>query len=177
MARFQFTRPRGARPLDAARVRDDLLVSIHAPARGATKSKRHCINSQKFQFTRPRGARREGAAAASRWACFNSRAREGRDRDLRDDRLHVAVSIHAPARGATPSTAKASMKSRFQFTRPRGARLPLVLPLTWRDTSFNSRAREGRDRIILLPPFLSSSFNSRAREWRDYAHRPSHDFR
>ena len=56
-----------------------------------------------FQSTRPRGARpannRQDRAAAQ---CFNPRAREGRDdRALSELEQFGAVSIHAPARGAT----------------------------------------------------------------------------
>ena len=77
--RFQFTRPRGARPMDGgkgfgwavsihapARGATDLdilhdprlQVSIHAPARGATYALLEpIVLPGVFQFTRPRGAR------------------------------------------------------------------------------------------------------------------------
>ena len=48
-----------------------------------------------------------------------------------------------------------SVSGGFQLTRPRGARLCKLLPRRSRDTSFNSRAREGRDtsaRGALLSP-------------------------
>ena len=104
-------------------------VSIHAPARGATEHK-GLLNldalfqftrprgarlssmpirptSDKFQFTRPRGARLFGIFhSLSIIFCFNSRAREGRDRRFILGEWCQAVSIHAPARGAT--TAEAS---------------------------------------------------------------------
>ena len=57
------------------------MVSIHAPARGATEGSRRWLDGQ---------------------CCFNPRARAGRDvgdeRRVNGARL---VSIHAPARGAT----------------------------------------------------------------------------
>ncbi len=96
---FQSTRPRGARLFEI----DDYFsfdVSIHAPARGATRnSASNCITS-----------------------CFNPRARAGRDQVLFAYNPNIAfqstrprgarqlrplvmlvgsVSIHAPARGAT----------------------------------------------------------------------------
>ena len=81
----------------------DAEVSIHAPARGAT------LHQKTFE-PHP--------------YCFNSRAREGRDRFARIAEARIlSVSIHAPARGAT-----------------RG-KLSDVLEVL----SFNSRAREGRD--------------------------------
>ena len=101
MASFQFTRPRGARR-NVLSVRNTIRrVSIHAPARGATTLVMTSFSSSPFQFTRPRGARPTAPIATSfasasvsihapaRGAtdmvyfcirCFNSRAREGRDR-------------------------------------------------------------------------------------------------
>ena len=99
-------------------------VSTHAPARGATGRLRPCrAAAWKFQLTRPRGARRFWLASMASTQCFNSRAREGRDRGgphrcrssvgfnsrAREGRDLVAlvgeiaeiVSTHAPARGAT----------------------------------------------------------------------------
>ena len=56
---FQSTRPRGARhklAINSAK----LLVSIHAPARGATGLVFGRLTRQTFQSTRPRGARQVG---------------------------------------------------------------------------------------------------------------------
>ena len=78
-------------------------VSIHAPAWGATRLFRvfqHRLDL--FQFTRPRGARL--AFVAALFSCiprFNSRARVGRDVDGRCIDMETRVSIHAPAWGAT----------------------------------------------------------------------------
>jgi len=55
-------------------------VSIHAPARGATDAANDFKASYVFQSTRPRGARQTGGACSDQ---------------------HRVVSIHAPARGAT----------------------------------------------------------------------------
>ena len=77
-----------------------------------------------FQFTRPRGARPLGAIAKD---------------------AYIAVSIHAPAGGATSSAPS--------------VRIPL--------SSFNSRARGGRDDFDALREIKSYGFNSRARGGRD----------
>ncbi|SDZ33316.1 hypothetical protein SAMN05421547_11866 [Delftia lacustris] len=99
---FQSTRPHGARP-GAEPLTDGIgHVSIHAPARGAT------------------GAA-VGPAAAR--ACFNPRARTGRD-------IKRGVRV-----GSRP---------KFQSTRPHGARL-CGTSATMRWKSFNPRARTGRD--------------------------------
>ncbi len=105
-------------------------VSIHAPARGATISAMvSCSPSNSFQSTRPRGARL-----------------------LHGDPLlpDVWVSIHAPARGATPVCARVcGNSSAFQSTRPRGARPSRVAGINPMASSFNPRAREGRDRCVV----------------------------
>ena len=99
-------------------------VSIHAPARGATRLPwRPWVEPSRFN---PRA--REGRDRGWRWCrrrrtCFNPRAREGRDA------VPVALTIKLQP---------------FQSTRPRGARrgrrgsTPGV-------SGFNPRAREGRD--------------------------------
>ena len=122
---FQSTRPRGARPAAGAAGRADHGVSIHAPARGATPDAQpppaascrfnpraregrdlphldQLDESDVFQSTRPRGARPAAGAAG---------------------RADHGVSIHAPARGATPD----------------------AQPPPAASCRFNPRAREGRD--------------------------------
>ena len=100
--KFQSTRPRGAR---LANGDDDiyaLLVSIHAPARGATRPHPRRLRACRwFQSTRPRGARLAEHAHKRDETSFNPRAREGRDLSLVCSSLSQNVSIHAPARGAT----------------------------------------------------------------------------
>ena len=143
---FQSTRPRGARPPATpgasasstsfnprARVgRDDVTalvddqqqaVSIHAPAWGATS-----INP----------------ASTHAAYGFNPRARVGRDRDADHRALERAVSIHAPAWGATELPVAKTRETKFQSTRPRGARHRRP-KAGCRHGSFNPRARVGRD--------------------------------
>ncbi len=143
--KFQSTRPRGARQQNdkneaikhcfnpRARVGRDGgrgtgehpdRVSIHAPAWGATKSDVKLGGDPEFQSTRPRGARRR---------------REGRDIPSRH------VSIHAPAWGATVQELLMRASPSFQSTRPRGARLRFFCRTPLGFTSFNPRARVGRD--------------------------------
>ena len=97
---------------------------------------------------------------------FNPRARAGRDLCTREVQRSIAVSIHAPARGATCSifpmelrcwvsihapargaTRQSCGKRKegvFQSTRPRGARLGSHVGRERREC-FNPRARAGRD--------------------------------
>ena len=169
----------------------DTAVSTHAPARGATSKCTDLTDeSIQFQLTRPRGARRALRAAPAGAACFNSRAREGRDsrgcrvacqgcsfnsraREGRDfDSLLAAwcrdkVSTHAPARGATISRpASPRLNSSFN-SRAREGRDSRIHPLHASRGGFNSRAREGRDFWEAATIFNPKRFNSRAREGRD----------
>ena len=148
---FQFARPRGARPQacrhpairpcfnSRARVgRDDeamkmileLLVSIRAPAWGATmptlsrkpmsrvsirapawgatRTQADGLGGSMFQFARPRGARRHPQRHRRTRNCFNSRARVGRDLHRRRqrrqaDRFNSRARVGRDIRRAMPS--------------------------------------------------------------------------
>ena len=106
--RFQSTHPRGVRRTAAARSRAGELVSIHAPAWGATWIwYQYGIRFEMFQSTHPRGVRHAGHG---RIPCAGP------------------VSIHAPAWGATtPSGRPLAPGTGFQSTHPRGVRLALPL--------------------------------------------------
>ena len=190
--KFQSTRPRGARPAILDIARPAARVSIHAPARGATRD-----------HHRPRRHRRVSIHAPARGATgceirmpaprrgFNPRAREGRDLFRAGVQLlRGAVSIHAPARGATvvasPTVPEMAV---FQSTRPRGARLggAVVGQLVARFQSTRPRgARQGPDppgdqhpAVSIHAPARGATrnegpyrghprgFNPRAREGRD----------
>ena len=167
MAVFQFTRPRGARRLGPCGIWFRYNVSIHAPARGATEAVRRWDIAWTFQFTRPRGARRSLRAGDCVGGSFNSRAREGRD-PVRDahPREAPAVSIHAPARGATSRKFPLRLRNWFQFTRPRGARLRRKI-VRGEGGTFQFTRPRGARRAVRRRPDWWRRFNSRAREGRD----------
>ena len=100
----------------------NMIVSIHAPTRGAT-----------FQLL-----------AHQQLKSFNPRAHERRDNQT--DRQHIAnkVSIHAPTRGATLVVTRLPHIKQFQSTRPREARLPPQVKIKPIEC-FNPRAHERRD--------------------------------
>ena len=75
---------------------------------------------------------------------FNPRAREGRDSLHRQIVPSLHVSIHAPARGATPDSCHKHVTFEFQSTRPQGAR-PGRMSSSEPAICFNPRARKGRD--------------------------------
>jgi len=77
-------------------------VSIHAPARGATNRCYLAYDSMMFQSTHPRGVRRRHIVRVICVRLFQSTHPRGvRQRDKRVFQKALAVSIHAPARGAT----------------------------------------------------------------------------
>ena len=115
---------RGATLLEAVG-RGKASVSIHAPGRGATSTTRTIRQSRlMFQFTHPGGVR----------LAEGGRADAGGD-----------VSIHAPGRGATARSVRAQLRAIVSIHAPgRGAtslRFRTPLPCS----RFNSRTREGCD--------------------------------
>ena len=111
---------------DLARGRGDphpCQVSIHAPARGATGI--------------------DDALGVA--GCFNSRAREGRDKVAHALDMLGWFQFTRPRGARHMAGWKHGLGGMFQFTRPRGARPLIVLTVRFHSSSFNSRAREGRD--------------------------------
>ena len=143
---FQSTRPRGARR-EYLRIRGNRSrVSIHAPARGATRCRRVPRAPPSFQSTRPRGARLFAGVNGPSARMFQSTRPRGARRILRAPATGSrAVSIHAPARGAT-------MPGLFDALEV---------------ACFNPRAREGRDSPRVALSTSATCFNPRAREGRD----------
>ena len=88
------------------------MISIHAPARGATYIQDILKANRLFQSTLPRGERRGNG---------------------RITRTFTGISIHAPARGATNIIKPSVIDSVFQSTLPRGERLmrhPSCMPVS-----------------------------------------------
>ena len=113
-----------------ARLRHKEIVSIHAPARGATTERccHHCHCGVSIHAP-ARGATRFRRCVPRIDQRFNPRTRTGCDPILRPCGQKRWVSIHAPARGATKTMLLYSIMIRFQSTHPHGVRqrLPNVL--------------------------------------------------
>ena len=145
MREFQSTRPRGARlrssfvlphghyfnprareGRDAASATFGCTRSNFNPrAREGrdTRVNSSCCTVRNFNPRAREGRDQLAAPDAAQRSHFNPRAREGRDGFVESLMLLVAISIHAPARGATLLTYRAHSKTpQFQSTRPRGAR-------------------------------------------------------
>ena len=134
--RFQSTHPRGVR------------LSPH----------KKNVSAKPFQSTHPRGVRLLANLVGAKLGNFNPRTREGCDlRCVVHLIKHCDISIHAPARGATPA--------------------PLALPVVVAD--FNPRTREGCDTCSTPQRCRASNFNPRTREGCDATMRtiPSAVFR
>ena len=163
LLRFQSTHPRGVRLDRPFANKAGEKVSIHAPARGATRVSseygwRHIVSIH----APARGATSHVAGYGSA-PCFNPRTREGcdmsmcstirqgqgfnpRTREGCDPYKFVkgtygGVSIHAPARGATRSSAYQSRLSVFQSTHPRGVRHVAFKGARRHDVSIHAPAR------------------------------------
>ena len=122
---FQSTRPYGARPMVTVNEAGILVVSIHAPIRGATTIVLPDITFEEFQSTRPYGGATLLECRCSKLWGFNPRAHTGRDKEYPDLIPFTRVSIHAPIRGAT----KLSRLWMISF-------------------GFNPRAHTGRDDLV-----------------------------
>ena len=100
---FRSTRPHGARRRTRLASRHTQMVSIHAPAWGATRKRGNSLNEARlFRSTRPHGARLFTQRRPQRSAKFRSTRPHGaRPADERPADVIGEVSIHAPAWGAT----------------------------------------------------------------------------
>ena len=120
-----------------------MQVSIHAPARGATRLN-ELINSHiRVSIHAP-------ARGATKW--------------IRANRSLLGVSIHAPARGATRLSIHFTFfLSKFQSTHPHGVRpgYPFTSPSFY--PSFNPRTRTGCDSGLTMMLMVTCCFNPRTR--------------
>ena len=120
--KFQSTLPRGERRIGSFIRCQSSTISIHAPARGATVNFYGVLQYSIFQSTLPRGERPFALAYVFTASNFNPRSREGSDDIIHNKRATHIISIHAPARGATPTYNAIADVIIFQSTLPRGER-------------------------------------------------------
>ena len=77
-------------------------ISIHAPARGATAETQEILTFDIISIHAPaRGATRPHQKEEADKPNFNPRSREGSDGQRNINGTNYDISIHAPARGAT----------------------------------------------------------------------------
>ena len=101
-----------------------VIISIHAPAWGATWTAQQESPSEMISIHAPAwGATRLLGRGRHRDGYFNSRPRVGGDPVAPGGRSPARrISIHAPAWGATRFCVTKSCQNSFQFTPPRGGR-------------------------------------------------------
>ena len=100
-----------------------LVISIHAPARGATPCTNWNVAQKEISIHAPaRGATITSLSSEKAIQNFNPRSREGSDGFCRCNGRNKCISIHAPARGATSVDRFLSPIWKFQSTLPRGER-------------------------------------------------------
>ncbi len=165
------------------------IVSIHAPARGATFHMLFDVVNGQFQSTLPHGERQivrlllhaqplvsihapaRGATTRTPFGIlyssgFNPRSRTGSDETSIYFLFLQVVSIHAPARGATRFPGIKSDQYRFQSTLPHGERHSTRL-FFHRTRCFNPRSRTGSDSICSGSRPSRYCFNPRSRTGSD----------
>ena len=114
--------------MDRGVLTDPVSISIHAPARGATKTDEKLLSGIQFQSTHPRGVRQKcNDGMLERVGISIHAPARGATKTYYFDGSIDIISIHAPARGATycGNTGDAADVV-FQSTHPRGVR-------HWRD--------------------------------------------
>ena len=94
---------------------------------------------------------------------FNPRTRMGCDESLLALGRGGAVSIHAPAWGATQLNNRNTEALKFQSTHPHGVRPTTSITIAIPINSFNPRTRMGCDLIHCIQSFQTGCFNPRTR--------------
>ena len=124
-----------------------LRVSIHAPARGATSSSTMITLPLAFQSTPLREGRPGRHTLCHCDRCFNPRPCARGDNSIAGQRRGQSVSIHAPARGATVPVSVSGDTHQFQSTPLREGRQRICIPIQHLFEFQSTPLREGRPRI------------------------------
>ena len=146
---------------------DNSIISIHAPAKGATASGTVTGTNLLFQSTLPRRERRHIDHIKGVTEDFNPRSREGSDWYKCSKCGGKLISIHAPAKGATYVIRRYFFQPLFQSTLPRRERQRIrytgfkVLPISIHAPAKGATFGGIDYRITIL------NFNPRSREGSD----------
>ena len=105
-----------------------IVVSIHAPTRGATDDLEELVLAWAFQSTHPHGVRQKKRNACKTYLTFQSTHPHGvRPNQVSKSDEVILVSIHAPTRGATTGVCTGKSIGMFQSTHPHGVRPAYVI--------------------------------------------------
>ena len=143
---FQSTRPRGARRFRSADQYRHCLFQSTRPYGARRNDANGNIAPDKFQSTRPRGARRDLLDDCKMADQFQStRPRGARPLEVIHTRFDLDVSIHAPAWGATHIDHLHVPGRGVSIHAPAWGATPCASLFRRLNSSFNPRARVGRD--------------------------------
>ena len=144
------------------------MVSIHAPARGATFPLIQIVLRKMFQSTHPHGVRLMVCSLCVMLTGVSIHAPARGATDTARAVIDAArVSIHAPARGATLAIDYGISQIEFQSTHPHGVRRR-GLPKCAVRSSFNPRTRTGCDVRTTSILIRQCCFNPRTRTGCDF---------
>ena len=148
-------------------------ISIHAPARGATAETYHAqVMRGDFNPRSRKGSDSDDYVHPNQDGQFQSTLPQG-ERQNRGLRLNSAeaISIHAPARGATTHSTKTRFGQLYFNPRSRkGSDYNGYLKYT-NSKHFNPRSRKGSDRSSSVLFCMTLDFNPRSRKGSDLARR------
>ena len=143
---------------------ENILVSIHAPARGATAIFPDQLLAILFQSTHPHGVRLQSAYNVEDIMRFNPRTRTGCDRLKEGVIGYTYVSIHAPARGATNDMCMFRQDCSVSIHAPaRGATKKYINNFIFIIVSIHAPARGATGNTSLWDKFLQVSIHAPAR--------------
>ena len=142
---FQSTLPRGERPFEYCVQNVRAIISIHAPAWGATGALYNLKAISLFQSTLPRGERLPQLLFRSRQLDFNPRSRVGSDESERTSHGFGVISIHAPAWGATKKGVYALITDDISIHAPAWGATRRRQKYKEPRNDFNPRSRVGSD--------------------------------
>ena len=146
----------------------DVRISIHAPAKGATYRTTQKLRELQFQSTLPRRERRGSHTNLIEWISFQSTLpRRERPCIVSTRTGEKTISIHAPAKGATQNRSRGLYFLQFQSTLPRRERqiteLYKMARILFQSTlPRRERRYNGKPDLPLL-----YNFNPRSREGSD----------
>ena len=142
---FQSTLPRGERLSGSNKRSVGICFNPRSREGSDVVSLMCCIQAFAFQSTLPRGERQICSTTMESSGSFNPRSREGSDGKTSYFHIKYSVSIHAPARGATPHLLGDFRIICVSIHAPaRGATLSLFHQ-SFPASRFNPRSREGSD--------------------------------
>ena len=113
---FQSTLPRGERLISASTHSSTVQFQSTLPRGERRGVHRHSLNRYVFQSTLPRGERHSDCCFVIGVIGFNPRSHEGSDIAVILSPTYIAVSIHAPTRGATAISPKNPLYFQLKLT-------------------------------------------------------------